>query len=140
MRIKNYEIRSFVDFLMKLELAGKKSRMRTRFVRLLLERQNLIDEEHRDLVLQYSNLDDEGEPKTIERDGELMYDIKDIVSFNREYNILMNEEYIIEQTEDRKDMLLTVQDAVLNCDIVFKGTEALKYDRFCEIVEEINYE
>lgn len=140
MRIKNFEIKPFIDFLMNLELIGKKSRMRTRFVKLLMERQMLINEEHQELLKQYSELDEEGNPKVVEKDGELLYDVKDKISFTREYNILLNEDFVIEETEDKKEMLLTVQDIVLNCEMMFKGAEALLYDRFCEILEEIKYD
>ncbi len=51
----------------------------------------------------------------------------------------MSEEWIIEKNEERKDMLLTLKDAVLNLDIVLKGKKAMEYDRWCEIAESIKY-
>ncbi len=139
MKIRNHEIKGFVDFLMELELKGKESRLRTRFVKLLIERQNLIEEEHQQLIIQYSNLDENGFPKIIERDGQKMYDVVDIISFNREYNILLNEEFVIDESEERKEMLLLIKDIILDCDKTFKGEEAIRYDRYCQIVEDIKY-
>ena len=140
MRIRNHEIGKFISFLMELELKGRESRLRTRFVKLLAERKNLVDDEHYQLILQHSNLDENGNPKVIELNGQKMYDIDNIVAFNIDYNILLNEEFVIDETEERKEMLLLVKDVILNCDKTFKGEEAILYDRMCDVVEEIRYE
>jgi hypothetical protein len=140
MILKNVEVESLIKFLMELELKGRDSRLRTRFVKLLMERQNLIDEEHQQLVKQYSSKDSEGNPNIIIKEGKQFYDVEDKVGFNREYYILLNEEYIIEETEERKEMLLLLKDIILNCEKTFMGGEALEYDRWCEMVEEINYD
>jgi hypothetical protein len=140
MRLRNVEVESLIKFLMELELKGRDSRLRTRFVKLLMERQTLIDEEHQQLVKQYSSKDKDGNPNIVVKDGKQFYDVEDKVGFNREYYILLNEEYIIEETEERKEMLLLIKDIILNCEKTFMGGEALEYDRWCEIVEEIKYE
>lgn len=140
MRMKNVEVENLLKFIMELELKGRDSRLRTRFAKLLMERQNLVDEEHQELVKQYSITDDSGKPKIVEKDGKQFYDVQDKVGFNREYFILLNEEFIIEETEERKEMLLLLKDVILNCDKTFMGGEALEYDRWCEMVEDIIYE
>lgn len=139
MRIRNHEIKRFMNFLMELELRGRESRLRTRFVKLLAERQKLVEDEHYQLIVQHSNLDENNKPLIVERDGQTMYDVQDIVSFNRDYHILLNEEFIIDETEERKEMLLLIKDVILNCEKTFKGEEAILYDRMCDIVEKINY-
>lgn len=139
MRIRNHEIKRFMNFLMELELKGRESRLRTRFVKLLAERQKLVEDEHYQLIVQHSNLDENNKPLIVERDGQTMYDVQDIVSFNRDYHILLNEEFIIDETEERKEMLLLIKDVILNCEKTFKGEEAILYDRMCDIVEKINY-
>lgn len=140
MKIKNGEIEAFANFLMKLELKGRESRLRTRFVKLLMERVELVTEEHRDLIRQFARFHENGEPVIIEEGGVRMYDVPDRVTFNREYAMLLNEDFIIEENEERKEMLLFIKELILNCDMTFKGREALEYDNWCEIVEEINYE
>ena len=47
----------------------------------------------------------------------------------------MLEEWVIELSEENKDMLLTLKDSILNLDIILKGKEAMQYDRWCEILE-----
>lgn len=140
MRMKNAEVESFLNFIMSMELSGKNSRLRTRFAKLLMQQQQLINEEHMELIKEYSHLDDNGNPKVKEENGKQMYDVYDRESFNKEYSILLNEDFIIEANEERREMLLLVKDVILNCEMTFKGREALQYDRWCEIVEDIDYE
>lgn len=140
MRIKNVEIQEFINFLMGFELKGRESRLRTRFVRLLAERIALISEEHNELIRQYAKFNENDEPIIIEIEGTRVYDVPDKAAFNKEYHILLNEDYVIDENEERKELLLFVKDIILNCEKTFKGREALEYDRWCEIVEEIKYE
>jgi hypothetical protein len=139
MRIKNMEIEPFLEFIMNFELKGRESRLRTRFAKILMERLRLINEENMMLIKQYGNVDEKGNINIIEKDGKKYYDVIDRESYNREYWILMNEEFVIDQTEERKEMLLFIKQLILDCDMTFKGEEALLYDRWCEIVEQINY-
>lgn len=142
MKIKHVDIEDFIKFLMEFELKGKESRMRTRFVRLLAEKHQSVMQENQDLIKTYSHLDEDGEPNKIERDGKMYYDLKEEfkAEYDREYFILMNEDFVIEQNEERKEMLLLVKDIVLNCDKTFSFNEALEYDAWCELVEQIEYE
>lgn len=136
----NIEIEPFVNFLMELELPARQSRMRTRFCKLGMERLNLIAEERMDIIKRHADLDENGEVKQVEDEqGRLIWDVKDKDGFNADYKELMIEEWVLEQNEERKDMLLTLKDSVLNLDIVLKGKEAMQYDRWCEIVEQIKY-
>jgi hypothetical protein len=140
MRIKNIEVEPLITFLMEMELKGRDSRFRTRFVKLLMERQTLIEGEHKDLIKQFSSIGEDGQPNTIEQNGKSFYDVQDKVGFNKEYFMLMNEDFIIEETEERKEMLILLKDVILNCEMTFMGGEALKYDRWCDIFEEIKYD
>lgn len=140
MKIKNGELEDFAKFLMSFELIGRESRLRTRLVKLLMEKFELVTEEHKDLIRQFARFDENGEPYIIEVDGQRMYDVPDRAAFNKEYFLLMNEDTIIEENEERKEMLLFIKELILNCGKAFKGKEALEYDNWCEIVEEIKYE
>lgn len=141
MKMKNQEVEYFADFLMSFELKGSHSRIRTRFVKqVLAERVSLVKDEHADLIREYARFDDEGKPIVIKIGDQDAYDVPDRVSFNKEYFMLLNEDFVIDETEERKEMLLLIKDIILNCDKTFKGREALEYDRWCEIVEEIQYE
>lgn len=140
MKMKNEEVQHFANFLMSFELKGRDSRMRTRFVKILAERIELVNEEHKELIRQYARFDEQGEAIVVEINGQKAYDVPDRAAFNREYFLLLNEDFVIEENEERKEMLLFIKDVILNCDKTFKGREALEYDRWCDIVEEIQYE
>ena len=140
MKMFNIEVEPFINFLMELELPAKQSRMRTRFCKLGIERLNLIAEERMDIIKRCAHLDENGEINKIEGDnGQLIWDVQDKDAYNNDYRELMLEEWVIELSEENKDMLLTLKDSILNLDIILKGKEAMQYDRWCEILEFIKY-
>lgn len=145
MIIKNYEIGELQSFLFNLILKGKESRMRTRFLKLLEEQLNLINLERQQLVTEYAQKDEH---------GEVLYNLEtvdgkeiEIPIFNEDAEkevqkqilTLLNEDFIIEETTDKIDMLNTLQEIILNCDLEFTGKMATMYDRFCEIFEELKH-
>lgn len=138
MKLLNIEVQGLYDFLLSLELSGKQNRMRTRFCKLLANQLQQIEEDKADLIDQFVAKDEDGKP-IFEKlpDGKVKYHLRDTEGFAREFNILMREEFVIEETEEVKDMLLTVKDIVLNLDKSFSGQEALQYDRYCEVFENI---
>lgn len=141
MKLFNFELNGLFDFLMSLELVGKQNRMRTRLCKLIAERLNEIVDERDKLILQFAETDEEGKPLILPVDGnQNKYVMKDMEAFTREYDLLQREEFILEETEERKDMLLTVASIVLNLDMPFKGQEALQYERYCEIFEQLSYQ
>ncbi|RXZ78204.1 hypothetical protein EBB07_29560 [Paenibacillaceae bacterium] len=139
MKLYNYELNPFVEFLFNLKLIDKKSRMRSRFINLLLEKVKQLELDYKILLEQYGEKNEKGELLKVDtEDGKTGYKINDIQSFQSANQELMSEEIILEVTEERKDMFLTVIDSILNCGIEFEGTEAVQYDRWCEIIEQIH--
>lgn len=135
-RMYNAEVETVANYLLGLSLKGKFSRMRTRFVKTLQEQVGIIQAEHQEIIKEHSELDENGEPKVIEKeDGHKVYDIKDIEAFNKEYFELINEPFIIEVTESNKTVVEAVRDAVWSDEKEYSGQDALFYDRICEIVE-----
>lgn len=139
MRIKNAEIQGFVEFLMGLQLNGKQSRMRTRLCKLLGDQIRQMDEERMELIKINGEVGEDGNPVTIrdEETGSMVYKINNQEQFRKDYEQLLSEDFIMDETEERMAMLLEVKDIVFNVDGVFSGDEALVYDRWCEIVEGI---
>lgn len=137
MIIKNYEIQAFGEFLYEMKLKSKNSRMRTRFVDLLQSHLDMINRERDELVKDYAKRDEDNEIVTEEHDGKMAYILDNPQEYNHAVTVLMNEDFILEETEGRMEMLRTVRDAVLNFDEELSGDDAMMYDRFCEIVEDI---
>lgn len=140
MKFYNYELKHLFEFLLSLELIGKQNRMRTRFCKLLGEQINEMMEQKDRLILEFSKKDNDGKPLfEALPDNKVKYHLTDTASFNHELDILMREEFVIEENEANKDMLETVAEALLNLAIPLKGQEAIRYERYCEAFENLKY-
>ncbi|HBT71757.1 MAG TPA: hypothetical protein DEB37_05625 [Lysinibacillus sp.] len=144
MMMKNYEIGELQSFLFNLILKGKESRMRTRFIKLLEDQIDLIKMERQQLINDYALKDESGEIVTDTR--EIHNKEEEVVVFPSEeaekeaqmqIMLMMNEDFIMEETADKIEMLTTLQNIILNCELEFTGQKAVLYDRFCEIFEDI---
>lgn len=138
MKLYNYELDAFITFLHSLPIKeGSDSRMRTRFKKLLTEKKNVFMEEIQEINGRYLIVEQNGQPRIIDD----KYQFKDNPQRLEEIMEVSNEVIIIEQNIERKTMLLSVKNSVLSYSPdVFEGDEAERYDRFCEIVEQIEYD
>lgn len=137
MKIYNYQLEKFIIFLHNLELERRASRMRTRLKNRLIEQMQRITEEASAIDKEYYFYDENNQP-IIEND---QYQFKNIEARNQDILELTNEFFVLEQSEENKEMLLSVKDSVLNhSPATFKGADADIYDGICELVEQINYE
>ena len=92
-------------------------------------------EDLNEINLNYAQKDDSDNP--IINDGKFVFSDNN----NRLEDLyeLTNEVVVIDVNEESKEMLLSVKESVLhNAPLEFEGDDADKYDRFCEIVEQIN--
>jgi len=144
MIMKNYEIGELQSFLFNLVLKGKESRMRTRFIKFLENQVELIKMERQQLINDYALKDAQGEIVTETK--EIHNKEEEIVVFpsekeekeaQKQIMLMMNEEFIIEETADKIEMLQILQTIILSCDLEFTGQKAVLYDRFCQIFEDI---
>ncbi|WP_078428757.1 DUF1617 family protein [Alkalihalobacterium alkalinitrilicum] len=136
MKLKNNDIRSLANFLAEEKLAGKTSRMRTRFIKILEDRLKEVEEFRIELLEKYAKKDDKG--KAVLNGNQ--YEIEDREIFSYEYNELMEEEFIIDETESKREMITHVKRILENTEKVFSGMEAFDYDRWCEAFENLTYE
>lgn len=137
MKLYNYELEPFISFLHSLPITDRSdSRMRFRFKRLLTERYNNFLAEIQEINEQYLIRNHDGDPLIVDE----KYQFNDNNKRLEEIFEISGEETIIEENEERNSMLLSVQKSVLSYSPpVFEGDDAERYDRFCEIVEQINY-
>lgn len=137
MKLKNYEIEPFLQFLFDLKLKGKESRMRTRLHKMVSGYyENVFLPERDEIVHQYGMKDDTGNLVVDEEKKGIKIIPEFITEFNKEYNELLNEEYIIEENEINQSVLTSVGDSLLSCDIELSGELALLFDGWCEKFEE----
>lgn len=140
MKIKNFDVQELGNFLVDLKLKGQQSRMRTRFIKILQSHLDTINKEQDEIVKTYAELDENGKPKTRKEGNNEYYVIKEKEQAEKEINELREEEFVIEENEENKLMLLTVKEAVFSCEKEFQGVEAFRYDRYCELFENLSYE
>lgn len=124
-KIKNAWLGQAISLLFNLPLMAKKSRHRTKFVKLLNDRLQEVSEQEQQLLKEHCELDESGEPlKTDDGKG---FKAKDTASFLKDQQELYDEELVIEGGDNR-EMLETVKDVLENCEEEFSGKEAMTYD------------
>ncbi|WP_246570107.1 hypothetical protein [Lentibacillus saliphilus] len=126
--ISNGKIAEIINFLYELKLARKHSRMRRRFIGLLQERLQLVEEDRKELLKEHSNKDEHGE--AIINDGQ--YDVKDMVAFSDDLKELYAEKMAIEGGDNR-EMIKTIRQALKKFeDVEYEGKDSEIYDYLCD--------
>lgn len=135
MKLYKFELEAFITYLHSLKLERKSSRMRTKLKNILIEKLQEFYEDMSEINLTYSKKDEDGNPLIM--DGKMVFSddkkrLEDLYELSYEIvSIVENEENI--------EMLLSVKESILyHSPLEFEGDDADKYDRFCEIVEQIN--
>lgn len=134
-KIANKNLGKTMQLLINLDLKGRKSRMRTRLVRLIEQQLERVSKEEHDMLLEYCKIDGNGNPKITE---EGIWDLKEDASF---------EEFVKDRTEfstekvligglEYKDALQSVGESLLDSEETYSGEEAFFYDELCGIFED----
>lgn len=129
-KIQNKYLLPSINLLYDLSLKGKESRHRTRFIKLLQEQLKEVEEERKQLAEEFSRKDKNGKP--IIEDNK--YVLENEKEFYKEFNELMDEEFIIEGA-NHEETLKTVKTILLECEVAFSGQDAMVYDYLCEQFE-----
>lgn len=152
-KIKNKYVLGLASWLNDLQLYGKESRERTRFVSVLSERLAETDKFRNSMVEKYVEKGEDGKSKTkVGDDGVEVWDIKaeELPKFEKEYNELMDEDFVLDVLDGNKEKTKVVKDIVLNTDYKFgpkegdsvqekmaKIRQAAEYDKWCEAFEAV---
>lgn len=128
--LKNNELAPAINFLEGMTLkANKDSRHRTKLVKRIREAFAELSEEEKSLMEKFNLLDESGQLK----EGKDQ-DAKDVAAFNKEQEILMDEEIVIEggmyaRNFDEVPRILNEYDGMLS------GKDAEIYDRLLDEFE-----
>lgn len=140
MRMPNYLIKPFTEFLLSLELPFRQSRMRSKLVKLARVQLQEIEESRMELVEKYGEKDENGELiKEPNKDGSMFIPIQDTDGFNKDFMVIMQEDWIIDESESNKDMLLAVKDSILNYEGKLSGEQAMQFDVYADAFENLSY-
>lgn len=150
-RIKNRFVFGLADFLGTTPLAGKESRERTKFIRLLSDHLMEVEKDRLEIIKRFTPLGPQGEPKTKkDATGKEVYDVPKDKSgdYDKEYNELMDEEFVLDILEGNKSKFETAKKLVLETTqkfgpspedpaVVkeFKFRQAAEYVEWCEAFE-----
>lgn len=140
MKIKYGEIEFYSKWLLEhLTLAGKRSRMRVRLIEILGEHQAKFERFRMDLIKEHAQLDENGDIVVIERDenGSGQADIIDPEAFRSDLQELLLEEFVVEENETNREMLLVLKECVDECPVAWSGQAALEYEAVCRLFEGI---
>lgn len=133
------ELEYLITFLYQLELVDYESRMRTRLLKSLIDRQKLFLEDKEAIIASHAHKNEQGDPLSSEVDGKLYYDIKDEAAVRAALEPFYREEFIIEVDDNNRPMIESVRHSILHCGLKFSGDEQFKYDRICDIFEGNNH-
>ena len=133
--IENAKLGQVHDLLFNLPLMGKRSRHRTRLMKIVENRIKEVADQERQLLKEHCNLGKDGEPKTI--DNGKRWDVKDLEAFATDKRELYEEELIVEGG-NYHEMLKTLKPTLLECEVEWQGQQAFIYDYLCEQFEGVN--
>lgn len=134
MKIANGNVEPSLLFLKEMELDNKSSRMRSKFVRMGIKYiQDELSEQKKEVIEKYAQRDEEDNIKHNEDGTGILFD--DV----KPYLDLMDEEWVVDESESNKRMLISVRDSLLSYEGKLSGDEADLYDELCEAFENLTY-
>lgn len=152
LRIKNKYLISLCDWLSILQLTGKDSRQRTLFVDICIPRINEIGKKRNEITDKFVAKDAEGKWIKKEIEGRTFWDIPEnkLDEFNKEFDAVSEEEFVVEIDKGNKIVFSKIKDLVLNTTQLFGPGEndpipikqyklrlASDYVKWCEALEKL---
>lgn len=126
--MKNRDLAKAIKFLNSLNLKGKDSRSRSKFIRLLEQYFEELKDDELELLKEFDLLDENGNIK------QELNDTDSIRLFNTEQEKLYSEQVII-NCEDNIDRMNTLKEVLENLDTELSGDDAYIYDYLLDEME-----
>lgn len=126
--MKNRDLAKAINFLNSLNLKGKDSRSRSKFIRLLEKYFEELKDDEIELLREFDLLDENG---NIKQDTDNTDSIR---LFNIEQEKLYSEKVVI-NCEDIIDRMITLKEVLENLDTELSGDDAYIYDYLLDEIE-----
>ena len=126
--MKNRDLAKAINFLNSLNLKGKDSRSRSKFIRLLEKYFEELKDDELELLKEFDLLDENGNIKQDTNDTD------SIRLFNIEQEKLYSEQVVI-NCEDIIDRMNTLKEVLENLDTELSGDDAYIYDYLLDEIE-----
>lgn len=155
LKLKNYHmltvmeagVLSLPDWLDKLLLHGKDSRLRSRFIRTILPRIKEIYEEKKKMLESFAEknaegktlfLNDKGEEVVVmPTNGKYKMTPENEDKFGKEFEAYLKEDYVIDVTEANRDEISTIGKLLTETEMKFSGKMSEYYDEWCTAFEAV---
>lgn len=138
---------SLYTFLARQKLHGKKSRERTRFLKVIEPRTVEVAEGRKEIVERFTEKDAEGKILFVDKLGNETNDRNKGVNYkvllenqekiNEEVKNLHDEQYVIDILPAQAEMIEVIRDLILNTEEAFDGAVATMYDEWCTAFESL---
>lgn len=141
--LKNYQVKIthsllFTDSTNKkpLFLHGVQARARNKFFQIIEPHINYIESERIKIITTYAKKEKGDKVMTNEK-GEVEWLKGGLEGFKKEYNVLINKEFVIDVIPSNRETLKQVRDILLNLKTEFSPVEGRAYDLICQSFERI---
>lgn len=138
---------SLPDWLDKLLLHGKESRMRTRFIKTILPRIKEIHEEKKKLLEAHAEKNGEGQVLYLDSEGKEVLEMpkqgkykmtpEEENAFGKEFSEYLQEDFIIDVTEANREEISTIGSILSGTEYQFSGRMSDFYDEWCTAFENV---
>lgn len=134
LKIKKGFIVGLASWLNELNLSGKESRERTRFVKVLSDEWQKIEEDRKEIISRYVAKEEDGAwKKTVDNSSGKEVEVWDLSAEDKdkvtqETVDLYNEEFVLDITEANKERMALIKEIVLNTDYKFGPKETDSFD------------
>lgn len=142
---KEVQALGFIDWIAGQKLHGKDSRVRTKLLKIFIEKAEEIEADRKKLVEEFAEKDKEGKILYIGKDGKDTTEFSGNVNyklsedsqakFNKEYEEMMKEDCIVDIVPSNKELVWRTRDILLKTEETFVGKEAAFYDEWCDAFE-----
>jgi len=143
-KIQKAYVNGLATWLNALQLGGRDSRERTRFVSILADELKTIDAERVSIIEKYVTKDENNEwQKIVDSDGLERWDVPaDLeADLNKDVLELYQEDFVLDIGEEHLAKIKAVRDIVLNTDFLFGPSEDdSNVDKIRKIREANDYE
>lgn len=140
MLLQNKYLFAIASWFNSLELVGYQSRMRTKFVKVLTEHAQKIDDERKAILESYAKKEEDGKFVLVkDANGMESYDLddEDVLKFKAEYQDVLDKNAIFLVDDSNRDIYNTLKRIIAETDKKVGGEVAEAYDAFCDALEKV---
>lgn len=131
---KNYQLNVLLQVL-DTTMNGAYARARSKFFILLRDQIELNEKARIEMITQYSDKDKKGEPIIDEKTNNYSLTEENTKLFNRDYEELLLEDFIIDMLPSNEDVLKKVAEKVLSSEAEFNIRDGEIYSQICDEFE-----